>query len=200
MKNANIIINYLKGKYNSLEYEIEGNKNIKRYTKPSMSNYTENAIALLINKIKQNQLNYLIDPQLSVGDKKIIRPDIIIYDKNNVIVGIGEVKSQLGYAGNFNKEEYNQKIKKLKKASDKNILVLKKQNMYFSISDNCKNFIVILMSSNNHNNLEKFKGTNYFVLFEKENNKNLWYDTLSLESLNKKKHGYTDFAEFVKKM
>ena len=56
------------------------------------------------------------------------------------------------------------------------------------------------MSSNNHNNLEKFKGTNYFVLFEKENNKNLWYDTLSLESLNKKKHGYTDFAEFVKKM
>ena len=200
MEYANVLIDYLKEKYNSLECVIEGNKNIKRYTKPSMSNYTENAIALLINKIKKNQLNYLIDPQLSVDNKKIIRPDIIIYDKNNVIVGIIEVKSQLGYAGNFNKEDYNKKIKQLKKASDKNLLALKKQNMYFSISDNCKNFIVILMSYNNHNNLEKFKGTNYFVLFEKENNKNLWYDTLSLESLNKKKHGYTDFAEFVKKI
>lgn len=200
MEYANVLIDYLKEKYNSLECVIEGNKNIKRYTKPSMSNYTENAIALLINKIKKNQLNYLIDPQLSVDNKKIIRPDIIIYDKNNVIVGIIEVKSQLGYAGNFNKEDYNKKIKQLKKASDKNLLALKKQNMYFSISDNCKNFIVILMFSNNHNNLEKFKGTNYFVLFEKENNKNLWYDTLSLESLNKKKHGYTDFAEFVKKI
>lgn len=200
MEYANVLIDYLKEKYNSLECVIEGNKNIKRYTKPSMSNYTENAIALLINKIKKKQLNYLIDPQLSVDNKKIIRPDIIIYDKNNVIVGIIEVKSQLGYAGNFNKEDYNKKIKQLKKASDKNLLALKKQNMYFSISDNCKNFIVILMFSNNHNNLEKFKGTNYFVLFEKENNKNLWYDTLSLESLNKKKHGYTDFAEFVKKI
>ncbi len=200
MEYANVLIDYLKEKYNSLECVIEGNKNIKRYTKPSMSNYTENAIALLINKIKKNQLNYLIDPQLSVDNKKIIRPDIIIYDKDNVIVGIIEVKSQLGYAGNFNQEDYNQKIKQLKKTSDKHLLALKKQNINFSISDNCKNFIVILMSSNNHNNLEKFKDTNYFVLFEKEKNKNLWYDTLSLETLNEKKHGYFDFIEFVKKI
>lgn len=110
MEYANVLIKYLKEKYNSLETSsIGGKKNITRYTKPIMSDYVENAVALLIDKIKGNQLNYLIDSQLSVGNK-IVRPDIIIYDKNNVIVGIAEVKSQLGYAGNFNKEDYNERI------------------------------------------------------------------------------------------
>lgn len=70
--------------------------------------------------------------------------------------------------------------------------------MEFPISDNCKYFIVILMSSNSHNNLKKFEGTNYFVLFTKEKNKNLWYDNLSLESLNKEKDGYNKFVDFIK--
>ena len=200
MEPINVLVDYLFQKYNSLENTIEGRKNIKRYTKPSMASYTENAIALLIDKIKGNELNYLIDSQLFVGHKKVIRPDIIIYDKNNVIVGVVEVKSQLGYAGSFSKEQYNKKIKMLKEASDNGVLSITKMNMNFSVSNNCQYFIAILMSSNNHNNLKKFKGTNYFVLFEKEKGKNLWYDNLSVEFLNKNEHGYDQFVDFVKKI
>ena len=37
MEYANVLIDYLKEKYNSLECVIEGNKNIKRYTKISQN-------------------------------------------------------------------------------------------------------------------------------------------------------------------
>ena len=200
MNSINILIDYLSQKYTSLENTIDGKENIKRYTKPSMASYTENAIALLIDNIKKSKLNYLIDSQLSVCKSKIIRPDIIIYDKNNVIIGIAEIKSQLGYAGNFNVKDYNKKIKMLKEASNKGILSISKINMNFSISDKCKFFIVVLMSSNSHDNLKKLKGTNYFVLFEKEKGKKLWYDNLSAKYINKKEHGYNQFVDFVKKI
>ena len=49
MNSINNLIDYLSQKYTSLESTIDGKENIKRYTKPSMASYTENAIALLID-------------------------------------------------------------------------------------------------------------------------------------------------------
>ena len=201
MKNVKKLINYIENKYNNLETEkIGGKNNIRRYTKPIMSGYVENAIAILINEVLKNQkLNYLIDSQLSIGKRQPLRPDIIIYDNNNEIKGIVEVKSQLGYSGNFNSDDYNERIKNIKIAAEKGVLSLKKENINFKVSKKCIDLIVILMATNEHNNLEKYEKSNHYLLF-KSHNKDIWYDKLSMDTVNHEEGGFDDFIKCIKNM
>lgn len=194
-------INYINNKYNSFEMEnINNHLNIKRYTKPTMAGFVENGTAALIADIlKDKKYSYLIDSQMSVGKGQPIRPDIIIYDEKGIIHGIVEVKSQLGYSGNFNENIYNKKIKELKYASKNGILKIKKENISFTISKNCVDFVVILMNSNGHHNIEKFKNINSFILFTSDKN-DLWYDNLSLDFLNKDENGFFNFCTFIKRI
>lgn len=193
------LIDYIYDKYENLETKNIGNKeNIRRYTKPIMAGYVENAVALFINDVlKDKKLNYLIDSQLSIGKRQPLRPDIIIYDENNEIHAIIEVKSQLGYSGGFDKNKYNEKIEDLKKASDECILSLKREDINFRISKKCIDFVVILMSSNSHNNLEKYNGINYFILF-KNDDMDVWYDKLSFDCVNHDKKGVEAFVDYIK--
>lgn len=199
MNYESVLIEYIKKNYLSLETDnIDGYHNIRRYTKPIMSNYVENGIAILLNQINFNKkFNYVIDGQFNVNGK-IFRPDIVIYDDNNVIYGIVEIKTQLGYSGNFKKDDYIKRVKKFKTASKEGKLKLNKVN--FIVSDNCKDFIVILMNANGHNNIINFDGLEYFVLFASQNNKKLWYDNLSLDFINKGNHGFEKFINFVQKI
>ena len=137
MKEIDNFIKYIKDCYDNLETDnIGGNSNICRYTRPSMSGYVENAVAILINDIlKDKKLNYIIDAQLSVGKSQPLRPDIIIYNENNEILGIVEVKSQLGYAGDFSYVEYNKKIIFMSSNHPKVIEKFKKVNHYVLFDD-----------------------------------------------------------------
>ena len=195
------LIKYINNKYQSFEMEnINNHKNVRRYTKHTMAGYVENGIALLIDDILSNKkLYYLIDSQISVGERQPIRPDILIYDENNVIHCIVEVKSQLGYSGGFKKDNYNNKIKKIKKASKKGLLKLKKDKIDFIVSDNCLDLVVILMNANSHGNAGKFKDVNSFVLFSSNKN-DLWYDNLSINYLNMEENGFYSFCNFIKKI
>ena len=205
MKEGKILIKYIKKRYKSLETKcIYEKRNVNRYTNPIMSQYVENGIALFINEIlKDKKMNYLIDSQLCVGERQPIRPDIIVYDENKEIHAIVEVKSQLGYSGNFKKNTYNNRIKKIKEAAKKGILKIKKGEdgpTNFKVSKNCKDFIVILMSENGRNNISKFEGTNYFVLFNSTKEKKVWYDNLSFDFINNDDHGFKKLVEFIKKI
>ena len=144
------LIKYLSSKYKSFEMEnIYNHKNVRRYTKPTMAGYVENAIALLIDDIlSERKLHFLIDSQISVGERQPVRPDILIYDDNNIIHCIVEVKSQLGYSGGFKKDAYYDKIKKIKKAAKDGVLKLKKEKIEFTVSNNCCDLVVILMNAN----------------------------------------------------
>lgn len=182
-------INYIKKEYKKLEKQknnIANNPNIQRYTSYPMSYIVENAVAILINEIKKGKINCIIDPQLSV-DKTIYRPDIIIYDKNNVIKYIIEVKSHLGYLNKDFSKKYQEKINKIKKAKQ---ISLKKTE--FTIHNQLKHCLVILMKANSHQNEENLN-IPYFILFEK----NKWYNDLNINFINKNKHGFDDFIKFL---
>ena len=207
MKEGNNLIDYITKNYERIVNEcnkINNEENVKRYTTPIMSQYVENGIALFINDIiKDKKMNYLIDSQLCVGERQPIRPDIIVYDENNEIHAIVEVKSQLGYSGNFKKSTYNNRIKKIKEADKKDVLKIQKGEdgpLKFTVSKKCKDFIVILMSENGRNNVSKFEGTNYFVLFNSTKEKKVWYDKLSFDCINKDVHGFEKLVEFIKKI
>ena len=199
MKEIDNFIKYIKDCYDILETDnIGGNSNICRYTRPSMSGYVENAVAILINDIlKDKKLNYIIDAQLSVGKSQPLRPDIIIYNENNEILGIVEVKSQLGYAGDFSYVEYNKKIKTIKIAGKKGLLSIKSRNLTFTVSNSCLDCVVIFMSSNHPKVIEKFKKVNHYVLFD---DKYVWYDNLSKNHINFGDKGISDFIEYIKKL
>lgn len=208
MKSETKITKYIMGKFEELDNSkksIGGRKNINRYTRPIMSQYVENGVAILLDDIIKKNYNYLIDAQVSIGNRKIYRPDIIIYDNSNVIRGIVEVKSQLGYAGNFDVKEYSKKIVAMKEMAKKGELKIRigDEQIYFSIANNCKDFIVILMSANDHNNRPRFEGANYFVLFSQdEDERGLWYNSLDrfLNDNVKDPHSYNKFVDFVKKI
>jgi hypothetical protein len=195
------LINYIVEKYNNLEMDkIDNKSNIRRYTRPIMSNYVENGIAIFMNEIlKEKKLNYYIDTQLSVGEKQPLRPDIIVYDDNNVIHAIVEVKSQIGYAGDFTKDAYNKKIEKIKHASNNGKLKISRDDMYFTVSKKCLDFVVVLMSSNSHDNFDNFKDVNSYFLFN-DGDPVTWYDNLSRERLNLGKLGINDFVEQLRKI
>ena len=259
MEGIEELIEYIKDRYDKSEMDnIYRKKNIKRHTHPIMSEYVENAVAILINAIltkknKNNDYKYLIDTQLCIenkkGKKSIIRPDIIIYSENNginTIHGIVEVKSQLGYAGNFKKKDYDEKINRIKKSksltskirkNQDDIYILKnavyslenkkritendkksieekkkkiddlgKDKIYYKVDSNCEDMIVILMTTNGTRNIDKFKGTNFYVLFKDEKGLT-WYNTLNKNQLSTrnnstdklKNHTFDVFIEYIKK-
>lgn len=216
MNEEEVLIKYIKEKYSQLEDErksIGDKSNIKRYTMPTMSQYVENAVAILINQIleknSKEKYNYYIDPQLSV-EGKLYRPDIIIYDNNNVIHGIVEVKSQLGYVNiDQTAQTYKEKIDRIKKVGENGTISVKKIEEDFSVSKKCKDMIVILMSANSHGKIKEgeikgFEDINYFILFdetEKKKDQELWYNSIEdyLNIYPKRKHTYTKFVEFLKK-
>ena len=141
MKNIDKLIDYIKGKYviNTKEMDnVGGNKNIKRYTYLTMSGYVENAIAVLINDIlksKGKKYKYIIDAQLSV-DSKLYRPDIVIYDDDNNIHGLVEIKAQLGYANSFNEGgSYVNRIKRIRKAKSIVSKVREKSDEIFNLTN-----------------------------------------------------------------
>ena len=200
---------YLKTKYEKLELEnINNCSNIKRHTKPIMAEYVENSIAILLNDILGKKYDYIIDSQISVDDKKIVRPDIIICDKNNIIHGIIEVKAQLGYSKN-DPEKYNKKNNEIKEASNNNTLKINnktsgddsnKEKVSMKVSEDCIDCLVILTDHNNHGNfkkLEEQKDINYFVLFKGEK---IWYDNIDATKLNKDKDGFDSFVEFISRI
>jgi hypothetical protein len=206
MESIEKLIEYIKYKYSCLELEnVGGYKNIKRYTKPIMSEYVENAVAIFINDVLKNKkLNFCIDPQLSVGERNPKRPDIIIYNNNNEILGIVEVKSQLGYSHDFNSKDYYKRIKKMKAASKKGLLRLKNEEpkteedkyIYFTISKKCIDFVVILTAENGHKNLEKYKKVNHYLLF----NKGIWYNEMPINSLNHGENGIEGLINTIKRI
>ncbi len=209
MKPETNLINYIKEKYENLEMKnIGGRSNIERHTKPIMSEFVENAVAILIDDIlKGKKYKYIIDAQLSIGAKNPLRPDIIIADKNNVIYGIVEVKAQLGYVGDSYSDKYKDRIKRIKNAAENGYLYIKNKEKNikekYIISESFKDFIVVLMSANSRKLLEDnniFKGLDYFLLFSGKDGKNhLWYDNLT-EYLNddkEKENTYTKFVEYI---
>ncbi len=171
MKSINKLINYIKKKYNDLEEEmiyIGGNKNINRHTRLSMSGYVENAIAILIDDIlskKGKKYNYLVDVQLIV-DKKTYRPDIIIYDDNNVIYGMVEVKAQLGYSGNFNKD--NSFIVRENNIINGRSIMAKDRKISDKIFDLTNEIKVLSMNKEKNKELIKTKREEKNRLLEKE--------------------------------
>ncbi len=254
MNNIDYFLKYFKNKYNKMideTHSINGRKNINRHTRLIMSSYAENGIALLIDSIlsvKGKKYKYIVDAQITI-DKKTIRPDIVIYDDSkgiNEVVGIVEIKSQLGYEGKFTKEEYfDKRVNSLKKRTfkiknpdvsdelyllknEKKVLRLDKEHNADKIkvldekikklkedleteyrsTDNLKDFVVILMDTNDHGNLSNFEGTNYFVLFH-DDVENVWYYNLDKKYItsngniyNKQginAHTYEDLVEYLEK-
>ena len=170
-----------------------------------MSEYVENGIAIFINDVlKDKKLNYCIDAQLSVGKRQPKRPDIIIYNNNNEILGIVEVKSQLGYSRNFDFKGYNEKIEVLKAASKKGLLKLKNEeekedeDIYFTISKKCIDFVVILTESNGFkkNSKNKSEKVKYYSIF----NKGTWYGKLSTDALNHGENGIEGLINIIKRI
>ena len=212
MKYETNLIKYIEEKYENLEMKnIGGKENIERYTRPIMSEFVENAVAILIDDIlKGKKYKYIIDSQLIIGERNPLRPDIIIADKDNVIHGIVEVKAQLGYAGDFKVSEYNKKINRIKKAAKKGLLSINKKERNietskekvnkekYTLSDDFKDFIVILMSANDNDNLKNFIGTEHFLLFSgRKGDNHQWYDNLT-EYLNVEENKGNTYIEFVR--
>lgn len=180
----NRLLNYICKKYEETDLEMDaiaGNKNIKRHTRLTMSSYVENSIAILIEDILSKQgkkYNYLVDVQLNV-DGHIKRPDILIYDDDNVIHGVVEIKSQLGWEGDFNKDgRYFKRIKSIKTGK-----IITANNR--EISDE------IFDLKNEIRKLENKKVKNYEIINKKDRKKELE---------KQEKTNYTiaeDFKDFI---
>ena len=122
--------------------------------------------------------NYLVDVQLNV-DGHIKRPDILIYDDDNVIHGVVEIKSQLGWEGDFNKDgRYFKRIKSIKTGK-----IITANNR--EISDE------IFDLKNEIRKLENKKVKNYEIINKKDRKKELE---------KQEKTNYTiaeDFKDFI---
>lgn len=101
--------------------------NIVRKINLPMSSYCEDEVAIASQKILGNEYDFLIDVNLSFNGKKKYRPDIVIFKRNNgvnKIVGIIEVKAQMGYCDtpDLKPSTYMKKIDRLRKSKKKKIL------------------------------------------------------------------------------
>ena len=120
------LANYIKNEYDYYykKKKEDINSNIYRKINITMSSTCESAIAKVIsNLIGNDNYNFIIDAYLpykkEIGKRrKYYRPDIIIIDrkKGNKIVGIVEVKSQMGYCGTLHPIEFENKISNLEKS------------------------------------------------------------------------------------
>ena len=124
--------NYIQDMANSLKKEYEAlienkSKNLDNriYRKicTPMASACEDEVARLVSKVLNKKYMYLIDVYLKREKEqekaqKGYRPDIIIIEPNDKgikIVGIIEVKSQMGYCPVYKPSDFKDKIEKLKK-------------------------------------------------------------------------------------
>lgn len=189
----------------------------------TMSNICENEVALLVSKVLKKKYNYIIDVYLSYYDdnnkKQSYRPDIVIIDTQkkdnriiNKIVGIIEVKSQMGYCGiitpedfqkklrladskiSFYKEDYEQFNDNVKEYYKSMGIKEAKKECYIecTIGNNINIYIVNVIANNHINNVEgtiyKFKddksNVHFYNLFgNNKSNLNIWYNTISYDNI-----------------
>ena len=214
--------NNLKEKYN--EYLDNRNEyldsRIIRKINLTMSNACENEIALLVSKVLNKDYNIIIDAYLSYTDEnakkrknKTYRPDIIVIktckEHDNIvneIVGIIEVKAQMGYTGILTPDMYEYRLDRLKGNSicfsDEEYELLSKDALKYygkmgltnehkaidyRISDNLNIFVVNVMASNHSSNVEdtiacfdkKKSKVHFYTIYDNH----IWYNKLSSEKL-----------------
>ncbi len=226
MKYLKKLADRVNNKYNDLVKEgkhVCRHQNITRYTIPIMTRYVEDYIAVLVNDILDGERkNYEIQIDTQMGgiekrgeEKKnpTIRPDIIVYERTKdnkcKIILVLEVKSQLGYAGDWNHDDYMDKIDRMYQSAKSEKLHCRngkehKEIKNFIFDANYKSGVVVLMASNctaRNNAFSNFmKNENYFCFFDATidgNKKNVnWYHSISLSNIYKEKG--KDFEAFVK--
>lgn len=200
--------------YNKLldEKNIDIKRGIVRKINLAMASTCENVVATSIAEILKNRdYKYIIDCYISYGKKNRYRPDILIINKENTIVGIVEVKAQMGYCGMLDPRTYHSKLKEIKESKDE--IRIKFQEKEYSIlpddlrkfydelgydkknkliklklSHNAHLFIVNVLSSNHTKNVE---GTIYNFENNKEEDvqfysifgQKVWYNEVSYTNL-----------------
>lgn len=209
---------------NNLEKEKYLKNNVMRKINLTMSTVCENEVALLVSKLIKGKYSILVDVYLPYKNennkKKLYRPDIAIiktYKKNdkiiNEIVGLIEVKSQMGYSGILSPDDFTEKLKKLKPSKIKITLdeyerlskdaknfymnlgiVEAKDSQYieYIIGSKLNIFIVNVMGTNHVKNVEgtiyKFLKNDSRIHFynlygQNKNETDLWYHNLSYKNI-----------------
>ena len=204
------LLNRLNRDYEDNLIKLNVGNNIKRKTNLTMSDSCENNISIMISEIlKSKKYKYIIDAYFSCKANKttkLYRPDITIIDGNE-IVGMLEIKAQMGYSGPQSPDDYNKKLDTFLKSeittkyddlhkakcleetiqfwnsfenNDK-----KNNKISFTISPDANYYVLTVLSKNHcHNveetieNFEKYKNKYNKIHFYALYNENVWYDSL----------------------
>ena len=160
---------------------LSKSKNIKRGTKRSISSISEDLVAEYIFDLLDSSFEIWIDPQLTIptlrnlsGRKALlIRPDICIVTHSKII-GLIDVKMDLGYRRKEFISQVRERIKQLKKIKNKKAKCKLNPNKEIYFSKNLRwNYIVIsqgnIPKSKYRNIIEKvssLKDARLFTLVE----------------------------------
>lgn len=196
-------------------------KNVLRKISLTMASICEDAVASLVADILDKKYKILVDMYLSYvdnGKNKRYRPDIVIFKtiykgdkKINEIVGIVEVKAQMGYCGVLEFKEFEVKLNELNgkiefSKEDYELLSDEEKNFYkdldiegaketakFVVSEMAKIYVVNVFNRIHHNNvigtIKSFKNkpndrAKFYTFFhENDKNQEIWYHELSNECL-----------------
>ena len=151
---------------------------IVRKINPSMSNVCENEVALLAREILCDKYKYLVDCYLpyKIKDKNSkkdignFRPDVVIIKRingKNTIVGIIEVKAQMGYSGVLDIEKYDEKVNGLKYFERVNIKFDENEYEILAKNKKVKDFYLQEYNMGKDNRvieLEVSKNFHYFIV------------------------------------
>lgn len=183
MENIGKLTNKLKNNIFKAWKETKKNigDNIFRGHARSISSDVEDAIAVFTSSVLKNKFEIYIDPSVTVN-KKTNRPDFLII-KNNEVVALAEIKSNMGYCRNatdvidkiYEMNEIFKNAGTIKcKFSNQDLKIVK-------YSKNTKLLLITLTSQNGGKsesiekniNYAKNKNINHFLLFDG------WYDKLT---------------------
>ena len=209
LKYSEKLMKRLENDYANNLRKLKIEENIYRRVNLLMSNSCEDNIARMIKEIlddNKKEYRYIVDVYLSpISQKKLYRPDILIIDKNkNNIVGIVEIKAQMGYCGDLHFNEYEKTLEILNEGviikNDSGISKIHNDfwntfekdngNIHLTIDKNVNIFVVTVLTRNHRSNVEqtirnylkenKNNNIHYNVLY----NESIWYDNLKSENKN----------------
>ena len=150
------------------------NNGVIRKISLTMASICEDEVAYLVANILGDNYKCIVDASLSQYDSKAnktknYRPDILIIkndkiNKKNILVGIIEVKAQMGYCGVLNPDEFKNKINILKSLDDDKRIIKFSKNEYKYFNKDVKCFYEDMGMTED----------NYYIKYEVANNLNLF--------------------------